>query len=394
MRALLPCLIGLALTRSVAAEPAGSASGALGAGSFGGSAATSIELGIDLAGIDYTVGFGGRLRWVAGDGLRTADWDEPSELASVIRYLVHARDLGGTRLSVAVGELGGVELGHGAVVGGYASGLNLDHGHLGAQVRAEGKRFGGELLIDDLIGPRIAAARGYGRIGPVDVGLTAAGDLSAPGAMGTELIPILAADATLEAEAPSGRLGARVYGDAVWIAGLGAGAHLGLGLDLRPRAGRLQIGLRVEARGASGGYVPGWFGPLYERDRRIAGPMGSRLDVARAGGLDGVGGAASGSIEVDGLGALEASYAQRPGLPRLIAGRVLLPERDPVQLGAWAAAEVGAGGEGRALAAEARVRLPRRLFARLEAARLYRDADGLPAPVTVLSVSVGAVLGE
>jgi hypothetical protein len=174
--------------------------------------------------------------------------------------------------------------------------------------------------------------------------------------------------------------------DAVWIPGLGSGAHLGAGVELRPAGAR--IGLEVEARAASRGYVPGWFGPLYERDRH------TRLALARSGEPGGIGGAASGSLAIDGIGSLELSYAQRPGLSRLVWGRLLLPERDPIQLGAWAAAEVGDGGDGRALAAEARVRLPRRLFARLEAARLYRDGDAMLVPVTVVSAAVGAVFGE
>src|SRR5690606_489233 len=183
-----------------------SASAALGAGMFGAQPSQSLELGVDLSGPGYALGIGGRARWLAGEGFRAAEWDEASEIAAgVVRYGLVAweADDGSAAVSAAVGELGGVTLGHGSIVDGYASGLDVDHGHLGAQVRAARGALAFEALVDDVIAPRIGGARMSWRAAErVELGAQLAGDRAAPemamdGAPGSAMVAAAALDAAL-----------------------------------------------------------------------------------------------------------------------------------------------------------------------------------------------------
>jgi len=132
---------------------------------FGPVPSTTVDVAIDLTGEHYAVGVGARLRLLVGEGLRDEDWDEISELARIIRYAIYRLDSdeddGLIRLSVAVGELGGATLGEGILIDDYATGDDVDHGRLGAQLRFERQGHGVEGLVDDVIAPRIEGARAY-----------------------------------------------------------------------------------------------------------------------------------------------------------------------------------------------------------------------------------------
>jgi hypothetical protein len=80
----------------------------------------------------------------------------------------------------------------------------------------------------------------------------------------------------------------------------------------------------------------------------------------------------------------------------VVTARLAAPYLARVQAALWAASSIAAGGaEAMALSAELRVRLPRRLFARGDLSRLYRDhPDGGLRPLWIAQISVGAVLGE
>ena len=380
-----------------AAAQQASASGAVGAGVFGAEAAASASLGLEVTGDTYAMGVGGRLRWVAADGLRGEDWDEPSEWASVLRYLLYARaPAEGVRASAAVGALGGVDLGHGAVLRGYTTGLDVDHRRLGAQVHIASARYGAEALIDDLIAPRVAAARAYwqrpAQTHTFELGASLAADFAAPDMAGATALPMAVLDGRAELHTRDRRLVGAAHADLVAIGTLAAGVHLGLSGEVAVRGGRLRAGAEVQA--GTDSYIPGWIGPLYERDRRALGAMdstGTQLDVARAGGLGRVGGTFEAGASHPGLGEVELSYASRPGLPDLAVARVAAPYFRDVQGALWAALE--RKGRARVLALELRAALPRHLFMTVEAARLFREQDGVLAPWWQATASLGATLG-
>lgn len=406
-----------AVTLVAAAGPArgdehgASASASMGAGMFGSQPASTVDVGVDLAGqgeqASYAVGIGGRARWLAVGGFREEEWDEASEVARVVRYgLLRWAEPETGEVSAAVGELGGVTLGHGALIDGYASGLDVDHGHVGVEVRGASGALAGELVLDDVVAPRIAGARvaierDEGLVG----GLSVAADRTAPTAMedGTAAVAAAALDGELRTRsAGSGARGA-LHVDVVGLAGLGAGVHAGVRGDARA-GDSMRVGARAEVRAGSDGYIAGWFGPLYERDRReLVGPDGERAgqrDAAEGGGVGGLG--AAGALTLDAPGAMTgaASYAVRPGLADVASVRLAAPYLARVQAGVWGAALVERLGETEALAlaVELRVRLPRGLFLRGEAARLYQSVtdemgdDRLRALWTA-QIAVGHVIG-
>jgi hypothetical protein len=415
--------IGLAAAPAVATAQEASASGALGAGMFGSEAAASAEVGVDVSGAQYALGLGGRLRWVADEGVRTRDWDEPSEWATFVRYLMYARatppgDVDGVGIVAAMGQLGNVRLGHGALIQGFTTGLDVDHRHLGAQLRVERGRFGVEGLLDDVIAPRVAGVRGYwqrrGLHHGLGLGMSTAADFTAPrtttapgspggdmSAVETGFLPMVALDgsAGLYDQSANGehRIAGTAHAELAAIAAVAAGLHLGVTLD-----GVLGA-TRVAASGSlivgTDGYVPGWVGPLYERDRVQLGETpgaASQLDRARAGGLGHLGSRFVLHGQHARLGEIELAYAQRSGLPDLMTARMAAPYFREVQGALWGAAEVR--GQARVLALELRARLPRGLFVTVEAARLYRAVEQMTAPPGALApwwqatMSLGAAM--
>ena len=383
-----------------------SASGSLGAGAFGAQPATTAEAGIDIAGAGYALGIGARGRWLAEDGFRGEDWDELSEQVGVIRYATAAwsdgEEEGGTALSAAVGELGAVSLGHGSIVGGYSSGLHVDHGHLGAQGRMRSGPVAGELVVDDLVAPRIGGARVAAEIAEaVAVGATVAGDRVAPATDGERAaVAAVAVDGELRTRSEGDAARGALFADAVGIAGLAAGLHAGASGDALVGDG-VRLGARAELRAGSRHYVPGWVGPLYEIERRLMtaadGAMtAGQLEVARAGGLAGIGAAGALTASATGIASGEIAVAARRGIADVVTARLLAPFHDHFQAGLWSAAALaGSHIDALALAAEARLELPNRLFLRADAARLVRDDDmGLVRPVWLVQLALGASVGD
>jgi hypothetical protein len=379
------------------------ASAAMGAGVLGGDAATAVDVGLELAGEGYAVGVGGRLHYTAGGGLRTEDWDELSEILGIIRYALYDRrpPAGGIAISAAAGELGDVRQGHGTVMAGYASGLSLDHGRFGAQVRAVHDALAAEVMIDDLVGPRIVGVRAAADVSSrTSLGVSFSSDLRAPARGGEEAIGIAAVDAELRGLARGGRYAGWLYLDGASAAGLGAGLHAGLGGRAELGQAGVQVQARAELRLASGGYIPGYFGPLYERDRRVLDARGeapaSQLDLARGGGLGGASGLGEVQLEWPGAASGSIGYATRPALADQLLVRAQAPYLDRVQAALWAAIAVGSGpGRGGALAAEVRARIRDPLVISFDVARIYRDSEAaFPEPVWTAIASVGAVFGE
>jgi hypothetical protein len=389
MRALV---CSAALVAAVCAGPGAaaaqqaSAAGWLGVGMFGEDPTTTVDMGLDVAGDDYAFGIGARLRYLSSDGVRSEDWDELSEVARLLRYFILQR--GETvQLSLAVGELGGVSLGNGTIVDRYSSGLDVNHGHLGAQLRAAWRRLSFEALIDDLVAPRIVAARGRLDLpAGLEAGASAAIDMTAPSMAGARAVPLFGADLSARGASGDGLFAGRLYGDLVVAARTGAGMHLGADGSVGLGSGRL--GARVEARLGTDGYVPGWIDPLYERTRA------DRLDRVRAGGTGGAGGLVGLSFELPEVGAAEVGYATRPGLPRLATARIWAPHNQWLQTALWAAAEIGGDDPARGMALETRAKLPGSTFLLAEVARLYRSDGAMVERIWIATAAFGAVVGE
>jgi hypothetical protein len=158
------------------------------------------------------------------------------------------------------------------------------------------------------------------------------------------------------------------------------------------QVGEARVAVRAEGRLGSGGYAPGWIGPLYERRRA------DLYERARAGQLAGFGSLLELGVNVPDVGTATVSHAWRVGLPELAIARASAPYFRGVQAALWAAIEIGGPDPARAMALEARARLPSSLFVVLEAARLYRRPDdgGMRSfePIWIATAGIGAVLGE
>ena len=120
-----------------------------------------------------------------------------------------------------------------------------------------------------------------------------------------------------------------------------------------------------------------------------------QLEVARAGGLGGIGAAGAVTVDATGVASGAIGVALRRGIADVVTARVLAPFHDRFQAGLWSAAAVGGSRlDALALAAEARLELPDRLFLRADAARLVRDEGGLLRPVWLAQLALGASLGD
>jgi hypothetical protein len=246
------------------------------------------------------------------------------------------------------------------------------------------------------------------------LGMSAAADFTAPrtvtvasmpgedmSVVETGFLPMVALDGSvgLHDQSATGeqRIAGTAHAELAVIAAVAAGLHLGVTID-----GTLGD-TRVAASGSlivgTDGYVPGWVGPLYERDRVQLGETpgaASQLDRARAGGLGHLGSRFLLLGQHARLGEIELAYAQRSGLPDLMTAHMAAPYLREVQGALWGAVEVR--GQARVLALELRVRLPRSLFVTVEAARLYRAAEEMTAPPGALApwwqatMSLGAAM--
>ena len=323
------------------------------------------------------------------DGFVDRDWDEPSELARLVRYATLMRELsdGGPTLSFAAGELGFASLGHGALVGRYASGSVVDHRRLGAHVGLVGGRFAAEALIDDVVKPRILAGRA--EVALADrwriAGSTAL-DFSIPIEEGTRIATLLATEISYGTVLARGSTGGRLYAALSTLFGAGLGGHAGARGQLA-LGEWLRLSALVEGVVSGGGYQGGWFGPLYEIERF------DRWSRAERGEFGGIGAAFEFGAEVVDLGQVEGRYAVRPGDANVATARVQLPTMDPLQLALMGAvSHENDTIRDAILAAEARCVLPRSLYLGIEVARLYEGRPMMSvAPFWLVTATLGAV---
>lgn len=357
---------------------------------FGTSPATTVDVGVDLVGEDVAVGIGGRFRWV-GSGFRGEDWDDRSDLARIARYVTFVRrpetetDVAAT---VAGGPLGQAELGHGSIIGGFTTGIDVDHRRFGVHARVSRDRYTTEAIVDDAVAPRVGGLRGAVDLGGGrSVGLTIAADGAAPVMMDSELVSIIGIDAEQRFAAADERSAVTMYADLVAVLNTGAGLHAGMAGDFTVGAYDVTLRARVEARAGTARYVPSWVGPLYDVGRS------GQLDTANGGELGGLGGLVGVSVQVPDVGSVDVSYAGRSGMADMLTARAAAPYYRDVQAAVWTAAELSDDGLA-AMAAEVRARLPWQMFVSLEAARLYQMREMSYEPLWIATVALGGVLGE
>ncbi len=384
MRAFVALVTVCVVGGTARADEQWGAQAGVGAGVVGVEPVSALDARGDLTWDAGEVGLGMRLR-VVGDDFVGADWDEIADWVGVVRYLVvrnrAERDAArldaepdGWRVALAAGTLGAARVGTATLVDGLAAGAIADRRATGAHLRAGRGAIRAELLAADLARAGVTALAGEAPAGPVAVVGAVAIDPRAPVTGDAGMIdtaPLAAASIAAAVDRTGELWRARFALDLGWAPGLGAGAAL-VGSGER-RRGRWVGRARIEAGAGTGGWIAAPFGPLYLRLRdRVDGDR-TLLDAARAGDLGGVGGAISGGVSADELGAITASLRHRPGLGGELAARIALPEARRIQ----AAADVAwMPQQGALLAgAEARVELGRLMWSGVELARQYRAGD-------------------
>jgi hypothetical protein len=223
---------------------------------------------------------------------RREDWDEPSEYLRLARIVEYGRPYG--PMYLRAGELSNVRIGHRTVVDNYINTLDVDRFRWGIHHNLNTVYGGYEVLLDNVTAPRLLGMRTYVRPAALAnrdswwrrfaVGASLFGDVQAPAVLaqnadGTYALNSLGQFVVDEGQA-TGIVGLDVelavvdtevvsvtpYSDANVHLAQGAGWHLGSFLAVQPSE-RVVLDARTEFRLLGAGYLPTYFGPLYEVER-------------------------------------------------------------------------------------------------------------------------------
>ena len=295
----------------------GELEGDAGIGFLGRDAYTTFQLGFDLQEGGFTLGLQARLRVRVVDrgqereglGIRREDWDEPSDLAYLIRYASYRRDVKGVALGFSLGELAGYTLGHGSLVRSYGSAVDLDHPHGGLMARLAGRRWRVDAVLDDFVAPDfvglrvggVPVLRGKHRL---EVGVSGLLDFRAPLAVQLDdqgnrrvdrhrnllvdrrLFGAVGVDVAYQLGGPT-EDHLRVYLDGNLlipergVADPALGLHVGARFQAHPFDGKVQLFGGLEYRRLGPGYLVSWVDLPYDV-QRLQLPLG-RSSLASAG---------------------------------------------------------------------------------------------------------------
>lgn len=225
--------------------------------------------------------------------VREEDWDEPSDFARLLAFFQYGHV--GDPFFVRVGELPGATIGHGSLVNRYYNTVDIDHYQGGIFTYGDAGLVGGELMLDNFLGPELVVGRVFAR--PLDFleglpwilrklkfGVTGGADFRAPTAIATgpngEILAGAAFGAQVTHEEPLPAFGTDVeipvvstphfdlvpYVDVNLLDGDSSGVHVGTYVTVRfdPTT---EWRTRLEYHYAGPGYDPAYFNPFYEIHR-------------------------------------------------------------------------------------------------------------------------------
>ncbi len=250
----------------------GEVSASVGMGLFGGDPMAVLQAGLDLREGRFALGLAADLRIKLADrggpgdvGIRTQDWDGPSDYAHIIRYLSYWRDDHPVSFGVAFGEFVGETLGHGTLLARYVSLADLDNPHTGARLLVTHRHVDLELLAGDFVQPSLLAGRIAARPVPSHLAFTVAleglFDIRAPGTRRGAGGLVL----SLEERVEMGRLTLLPWLDLAWQS-LG-GFGLGLGGRTNYRVGTWEFGFGGAYRLSVGAFAFEYADSLYDVQR-------------------------------------------------------------------------------------------------------------------------------
>ncbi|MCU0660865.1 MAG: hypothetical protein MUC50_00895 [Myxococcota bacterium] len=211
--------------------------------------------------------------------IREQDWDDVSDFGRLLRRAAYLKLFADGALDFYLGELNGVGIGHGAVVDHYFNSTDVDHYHGGLLLKAESHGAGGELMLDDVLGPRILVGRAFAA--PVswfidspagarfELGYTLGADMVAPRRVVAQTDHFLLVTGLDVSYALLVRSLATIlmYSDLMFMDG-DLGLHAGLaGTFVLSESSGLSLGARAEYRYCGPDYFPTLLNPFYERNR-------------------------------------------------------------------------------------------------------------------------------
>lgn len=229
--------------------------------------------------------------------LRREDWDSASDFARVVRYAQYGRPV--DPLYARVGELNGATIGHGTIMNRYFNVLTVDRYELGVDAALNANIGGAELVLDNVLEPRVIGTRLYGRPSRFAgsgswwdryaIGASLVMDTGAPLSFARvspneDVTQPLVVTADNRLEVAEGRLTAQIgldqelllieteevdfipYLDINVHLGNSPGAYLGAMTNFRVRED-FGIYTRLELRAFGENHIPVYFSALYEIER-------------------------------------------------------------------------------------------------------------------------------
>jgi|LSQX01.1.fsa_nt_gb hypothetical protein len=212
-------------------------------------------------------------------GLREQDWDQASDWARIVRMLSFQHQRDDLRISLELGELNGVSMGHGALIGQYFNSTDMDYYQGGLDVDVQISHLGVSFFMSNVVEPALFAGRletaplAWFLDAPMAqrfaLGMTLFGDRGVPHRAletGRTALVVVGFDAAFRfVDLP--RAFTSVYVDWGVMDGSG-GVHLGLaGTFLLSENRDIRLSAQAEYRYAGEDYYPAFVNPFYDYNR-------------------------------------------------------------------------------------------------------------------------------
>lgn len=257
----------------------GVVTGGVGVSVIDGKSYFTMNLRPDLAFGKWGIGLDIPLRFDVDTGnLRDEDWDQAYDVLRLLRYVRYSRKRNPDPVYARVGSLDAARLGHGFIMNYYNNSLIIDQRKVGMEFDYDfgiggfesmtnnfgrGEIFGGRLYYRPLqLATNAPILRNFA------IGATYVTDIDPDEYRGTDNgITEFGFDAELPIIQTS-LVRYALYGEAAKIVDYGTGQALGMELNLGGLAGLFDVGAQLERRFIDRNFLPAYFGPIYELERR------------------------------------------------------------------------------------------------------------------------------
>lgn len=253
--------------------------GGVGVSVIDGQSYFTMSLRPDLAFGKWGIGLDIPLRFDVDTGnLRNEDWDQGYDYLRLFRYVRYSRKRNPDPVYARIGSLDAARLGHGFIMNYYSNSLIIDQRKVGMEFDFDFGIGGFETVTNNFGRGEIFGGRIYYRplqlatnapiLRNFAIGATYVSDIDPDEYRGTDNgVSEFGFDAELPiVQTPLLRLA--IYGDVAKINNHGSGKATGIELNLTGLANLFDVGAQLERRFLNREFLPSYFGPLYELERR------------------------------------------------------------------------------------------------------------------------------